>query len=440
MTKPNGLFTPKPKVAAPDKAAGPVARKDVRKRWMWVGMGLVGVAVAASTLFSEKPAPLATKKQGNADQFFDVTPKGAEERAWQAKSQKDILGLKEENKDLKTKLDKVLTDMEDERNRPPSGVTPPPVMGEGFAESTPVVAPPMPKLTQPGAGPSVAPALPGLPELPAVSVGAPAAAMPVAGQYLFEPPKDDSAAAKQDLFASKGGEEVAAKTQYKRNKYSGFLPAGAFAPVALLNGLEAGTSSTAQSNPQPVLLAVRDSAVLPGAAKYNISSCFVLSTGYGDLSAERVYLRLAQLSCVDKADKLVLSTPVSGYVVDSDGKVGLRGTVIDRQGAKLAKSLLAGFAQGLAGALGTAQATTTTSAALGTMTSLTGGDALKASGLSGAQTAANQLAQFYLKEAQSMFPVINVDVGRTGTIVFTEGAGLVWGQGDGLYVKEVKPE
>jgi conjugal transfer pilus assembly protein TraB len=74
------------------------------------------------------------------------------------------------------------------------------------------------------------------------------------------------------------------------------------------------------------------------------------------------------------------------------------------------------------------------------VSSLTGGDALRASGLSGAQSAANQLAQFYLKEAQSMFPVIDVDVGRTATIVFTEGTGLIWGQGDGLYVKEVKPE
>jgi conjugal transfer pilus assembly protein TraB len=146
------------------------------------------------------------------------------------------------------------------------------------------------------------------------------------------------------------------------------------------------------------------------------------------------------LSCVDKSDRLILSQEVQGYLVDSDGKLGLRGMITDRQGAKVGKALLAGFAQGLAGALGTAQSSVTQNSTLGTSTSaITGDAALRAAGLSGAQTAASQLAQFYLKEAQAIFPVITVDAGRTGTIVFSASAALSWSDGDSQYVQQVTP-
>jgi conjugal transfer pilus assembly protein TraB len=157
------------------------------------------------------------------------------------------------------------------------------------------------------------------------------------------------------------------------------------------------------------------------------------------LSSERVYFRLVRMSCVDKAERLILSSPVAGYIVDEDNKLGLRGEVVRRQGALLAKAALANFAQGLAGALGQAQAVSTVGP-FGATSSITGDAALRAAGLSGAQGAANQLAQFYLKEAQSIFPVISVDGGRRATVVFTEDAALEWGSSEAKFVREVKPE
>ena len=63
-----------------------------------------------------------------------------------------------------------------------------------------------------------------------------------------------------------------------------------------------------------------------------------------------------------------------------------------------------------------------------------------AAGLSGAETATRQLAQFYLDEAKAIFPVIAVDAGRTGTIVFTSGTALNWTEGDARYVPQVTPK
>jgi conjugal transfer pilus assembly protein TraB len=130
--------------------------------------------------------------------------------------------------------------------------------------------------------------------------------------------------------------------------------------------------------------------------------------------------------------------PIQGYVVDSDNTLGMRGKVVDRQGARLGKALLAGFAQGLGGALGSSQGDVTSSA-LGSATSITGSAALRASGLSGVSSASSQLAQFYLKEAESIFPVIEIEGGRLGSVVISEDVTLSWGNVDEQFVREVSP-
>lgn len=405
------------------KAVEPgLAGKDVRRRWMIVGVALVGVVVAASMLFRSEPLPPATSKKADP-KVVDITPKPLDRKQWEAQSQTEIKALRESlteeierRKSLEGKLDQLLKSKS--QALPPSVVPPPVPPGEqpnqtALPPVTPVPPPPLPVLKDTK------------PALPVPSAEDTEQAKP----FHFSPPAKPKSE----------GEDVKAKVKYEKNKFSGFLPAGSFAPVALLHGLDAGTSVANQSNPQPILLRVQDHAQLPGAAKYRLKSCFVIASGYGDLSAERVYARTAQLSCVDKDDRLVLTSPLQGYLVDSDGKLGLRGTVIDRQGAKLGKAMLAGFAQGLATAFGAAQQSVTTSA-LGTVSTVGGSDALKASGLTGASTAAQQLAQFYLKEAQSMFPVISVDGGRIGSIVITQGLSLTWGNVDAQFTREVKPE
>ncbi len=414
-------------------AAGAQApqQKDVRKRWLMVGAGAVAFVVLASTMFSSNNAPKPPASTPKDAPVLSTTPRGAAEADWRAQSQQDIVNARQRAEAAEAETRKLREDLTSLRelvnkqgqqaaaSRPapalPPGIVAPPVAGQPSA---------------PGAFEQAAPPAPPAPPTGARVPTPPATEAPRAAPMVFEAPRASAPAA---------GESVKAKVTYKKNPNSGLLPSGAFAPVALLNGLDAGTSSATQSNPMPVLMNIADHAQLPGAARYKLRNCFVLGTGHGDLSAERVYVRVSRLSCVDRSDRLVLSQEVAGYLVDSDGKLGLRGVVVDRQGSRLGKALLAGFAQGLSGALGQAQGTISTSV-LGTTNSIGGSEALRASGLSGAQAAASQLAQWYLKEAQSIFPVISVDAGRTGTVVFTNSASLTWGSGEAQFQKDVRPE
>lgn len=425
--------------AAAPLAAGAKKTKDVQKRWLYVGGGLAGAMMLFVTLFGQDPGPKTrpVAAKDKAEPMISVTPPNADKAAFEANFGRELEKQRQELERLKEEMSRKDAQIEKLSTTPaalPPGVVPPP-SPQGVAPALPSLAPP----TQPPAAPSAAPQAPAnpaptpsLPSYPAYGNDAPA------DPLLFDAPARSGSSASAGGSGA-GGTGVESKLRYEKNPNAGLLVPGAFAPVALLNGLDAGTSTTTQSNPQPVLMRIADHATLPGSARYQLRSCFVLGSGYGELSSERVNIRFSRLSCVDRKNRLVLSQEVAGYLVDSDGKLGMRGVVMDRQGAKLGKAMLAGFAEGLAKALGNAQSTVTTSGS--ETTSLIGGSAaLRAAGLSGAETATRQLAQFYLDEAKAIFPVIAVDAGRTGTIVFTSGTALNWTEGDARYVPQVTPK
>ncbi|AOV18787.1 hypothetical protein BJI67_16235 (plasmid) [Acidihalobacter aeolianus] len=224
------------------------------------------------------------------------------------------------------------------------------------------------------------------------------------------------------------------KVKWKKNPYAGYMPAGSFAKAALLTGVDAGTSDYTRSNPQPILMRVQSNAQLPGAARYGIKACFLIGSGYGNLSAERVYIRLTHISCISQSLGGVVASPIQGYVVDSDGVLGMRGRVINRTGALLAKALLAGFAQGASSIARMASESVTTSSLTGATTAtISPNNILKGAGFAGIGGAASILARQYIKEASSIYPVIEVPPGRKATVVLTKGVSLKWSLYTGLY-------
>lgn len=209
------------------------------------------------------------------------------------------------------------------------------------------------------------------------------------------------------------------------NSFLGWLPMGSFFSATLLNGVEAGTGSNAEANPQPVLMRVTDNAILPNIYRYQLASCFVLGSAYGSLSSERAFIRTVEISCVGRNGRAVITAPIKGFIVDSDGKIGLRGLLVNRQGEKLGKAMLSGFFAGLSGVIGQAQGTSA-SGSLGMANMLSAGASLRMAGFNGVSNATNELAQFYIGEAKRLFPVIEVGAGRAVTINLSQGVSLQW--------------
>ena len=211
------------------------------------------------------------------------------------------------------------------------------------------------------------------------------------------------------------------KEKEVKKKY--YLPTS-FMEATLLSGLDAPAVSKGQGDPMPALFRIKAPAVLPNEVKANLKGCFVIAEGLGSLADERAHLRLVSLSCIDKKGNAVIDQKVKGFVVDTDGKIGLRGKVVSKMGSVIARSLIAGFFGGLG----------QTASQFGQNVSVTGAGvvstpetdkAAQAAIGSGIAQAARDLQKFYLDLAQQTIPVIEVQATRTVTLVISEGVELV---------------
>ena len=220
---------------------------------------------------------------------------------------------------------------------------------------------------------------------------------------------------------TKPGTDTAVKASAPRDTRR-YLPSGAFTRALLLGGLDAPTGGQAQRNPQPVLLRLMDNAVLPNQFRAKVKECFVVGAGYGDVSAERAYIRTESLSCITR-DGTAIDVPIKGYVAGEDGKAGMRGRLVSKQGQILANALLAGVASGIGQAF-TQSSTTMSVSPLGSTSSVDPSKQLQAGLGTGVGKALDRLAQYYITLAEKVFPVIEIDAGRTVDVVLTQGIAL----------------
>lgn len=295
--------------------------------------------------------------------------------------------------------------------------------------SPPPAPPPLPPPAPAPAAPTTMPPAAGLPPAPPPGTGVMPSGMPTfQGMAAVAPPTPVisrvtlAERARPSATASGDGShkaEGAGQASNAPKTVSTFLPVS-FTRGILLGGLDAPTGGQSQANPHPVLIRLSDNSVLPNQFRGEYRECFVVAAGYGDISSERAYLRTESLSCV-RADGATLEVRIQGSVYGEDGKVGMRGRLVTKQGQMLANALLAGVVSGIGQGLSTANTTYSTSA-LGTMASAdSNADAYRAGLGSGVGKALDRLAQYYIKLAENTFPVIEVDAGRQIDVVITKG-------------------
>ncbi|MBE6423088.1 TraB/VirB10 family protein [Succinivibrio dextrinosolvens] len=205
-----------------------------------------------------------------------------------------------------------------------------------------------------------------------------------------------------------------------------YIPAGSMLRGVLLAGLDAPTGTNAKKDTFPVNVRIQKDAILPNGYSADVKECFMLMDGYGSLSDERAHLRAQTLSCI-KEDGAIIEAKTEGYASGEDGKAGIRGRLVSKTGSLIAKTMMAGFASGISSAFDVRMTPTINTSSDGTVTyeKVYNTEALRGAGAKGVSKAFDKLSDYYMKMADQMFPIIEIDGGRDINIILTNGTKLV---------------
>lgn len=215
---------------------------------------------------------------------------------------------------------------------------------------------------------------------------------------------------------------VAPQEENTKKKDQVYLPPSHM-PAVLMTGLKAHTIKGASKNPSQVMLRIQKPAILPNFIKAQLSGCFVIAEGYGRLDTQRVELRTVSLSCLSKGGKSVIDQEIDGFVVDSDGSIGLAGHVY----SYMDKSIGYAFAAGAIGGFGehySASNSTVQTSPLGTTTTYDPSSSVRNGFAQGIGDASDELKDIYLDIVKQAAPVIEVGPTKKVTIIISKGAYL----------------
>ena len=204
---------------------------------------------------------------------------------------------------------------------------------------------------------------------------------------------------------------------------SSWLPAGAYAEAVVLAGVDASAGVSSQGDPRPVLLRLtgkaRSAAAGGAAMEADVEGCTLTGAAYGDLSSEKVYVRLQTMTCSGSDAGTVIETKVSGFVAGG-GKAGVRGPVVSREGELVEKAFLAGLVSGVGETAANVLQAPAGTAGAENAASLS--DLGRAGLGAGAGSAGRRVADYLIRRAEQYQPVIQLQTGTRVTVVFIEGA------------------
>jgi conjugal transfer pilus assembly protein TraB len=208
-----------------------------------------------------------------------------------------------------------------------------------------------------------------------------------------------------------------------------YLPAGSFFSGVLLTGLDAPTQLAAKSSPMPVIIRVKKEAILPNHFTLDIRECHVIGEAVGDLSSERAHIRAKTITCVRNDGKSVESSLQANAVSDFDGKLGIAGTLVSKNGNLLAGSMAAGFMSGISEAVAPTRSNSLNTSPGGQdlWQSVDIASVSAAGAFQGSANAMDRLAEYYIALAEQIHPVIEISPGRSVTFAVLSGTSLKLG-------------
>ena len=220
---------------------------------------------------------------------------------------------------------------------------------------------------------------------------------------------------------------IKVNAMYKNDYYDipksarNFIPETSYVKGVLLGGISVSTAMGSSSEPVPVIIKITDRGNLPKNFNMDVRQCQILGSSYGDISSERAIIRAETLSCNDIRQELIYTTKVAGLVYGDDGFNGIKGKVIQTSSKHLKNAMIGGMISGFSGPAQGQDQFSISSMGIINSKKKNIGDMAQESALRGLGNASEKLADYYIKQAEAMSPVLMVPGGSRVDVVFTKG-------------------
>jgi conjugal transfer pilus assembly protein TraB len=203
------------------------------------------------------------------------------------------------------------------------------------------------------------------------------------------------------------------------------IPSGTTVKAVLVSSVDAPCGVYSSSDPQPVKLQILDDGHLPKHVRVKLKGGVIIGSAYGDLSSERLYIRVERLTQIKPSGDFV-DTTITGFITGEDGKYGVRGTVVDKSFKLIGNAAFTGMLSGVNNFFQAYASSYTNSGGLppfcgnGDVSGKEFTYGLAAQGgTAGVDNALNALTDFYIKRADLIKPVLQVNAGRIVDLTFS---------------------
>ena len=216
-------------------------------------------------------------------------------------------------------------------------------------------------------------------------------------------------------------QEFEHEVEFDRPKsVANYIPAGTYFTGYLSGGIVISTAiGSVDEKTTTVTVHLTHSGDLNKANKINIPTCKINGSARGDLSSERVEIRLEEMVC--EKNGVYQTSEIAGEIYGPDGFNGIKGMVVSTSSKHIKNAAIGGLISGLSGSAKGQEGGVISGSGLISTKKKGMGDMLTQGALTGTSNAGEKLADYFLRQAEIMSPVLTVPPGVRVNTKITKG-------------------
>lgn len=224
-----------------------------------------------------------------------------------------------------------------------------------------------------------------------------------------------------EVGAKFGRQEFESEIEMDRPKpVENYVAEGTYFTGHLLGGIVVSTAlNTADEHATPVMIRLTGRGNLPKGNDLKIEQCRIQGSAYGDVSSERAIIRLEKMIC--EVDGVYQTSKIAGQLFGPDGYNGIKGVVVSTGSKHLKNAFIGGVLSGLSESSGGREGMSISGAGIISTEKRGMRDMVTGGSMKGLSNAGEKLADYYLRQAEAMSPVLTIPSGVRVNAQITRG-------------------